>query len=42
MLAAIPVTITGPATENIFTHNPNIQPSLLNSRAGLAIEFENT
>ena len=36
----MPVTITGPATENILTHMPNIQPSFLNSIAGDAIELE--
>lgn len=41
MLAVTPVTITGPAIENIFTHSPKISPSFLKSSAGLAIEFEN-
>lgn len=40
MLEATPVTITGPATVNILTHKPNINPSFLYSSAGLAIEFE--
>lgn len=37
----MPVTITGPAMENIFTHKPKIIPSFLKSSAGLAMEFEN-
>lgn len=40
MLATTPFTMTGPATENIFTHIPKIMPSFLYSSAGLAIELE--
>ena len=39
MLATTPLTITGPATVNIFTHKPKIKPSRLYSIAGDAIEF---
>ena len=35
----VPITITGPATVNIFTQRPKIKPSFLNSKAGLAIEL---
>ena len=38
---ARPLTITGPATENILTQSPKIIPSFLNSMAGLVIELEN-
>ena len=41
MLETTPVTMTGPAMENIFTHTPKIHPSRLNSKAGLAMELEN-
>lgn len=32
--------MTGPATINFFAQRPKINPSFLNSSAGLVIEFE--
>lgn len=40
MLATTPITITGPAIENILTQMPKMMPSLFDSIAGEAIEFE--